>query len=64
MGSDRYPIIKQWTAEDEKRLSEMVRRGYPAAEIAEVLDRTPKAVRSRASRLGLLFGQMRKRPAR
>ncbi|MCK1287084.1 AAA family ATPase [Bradyrhizobium sp. 44] len=32
---------------------EMVRQGFPAAEIAEALDRTPKAVRSRANRLGL-----------
>ncbi|MCK1409416.1 hypothetical protein [Bradyrhizobium sp. 76] len=28
MGSDRYPIIKQWTTEDEKRLSEMVVRVF------------------------------------
>lgn len=28
MGSDQYPIIKQWTAEDEKRLSQMARQMF------------------------------------
>jgi DNA-binding NarL/FixJ family response regulator len=62
MGSDRYPIIKHWTSEDEKRLREMVRKGCRPGQIAEALKRTPKAVRNRANQIGLTFGGIKIAP--
>ncbi|WP_433994754.1 SANT/Myb-like DNA-binding domain-containing protein [Bradyrhizobium canariense] len=60
VAGERYPIIKYWTAEDEARLREMLRQGSRPAQIAEALDRTPKAIRNRANQLGLSFTRTKK----
>ncbi|PSO16459.1 SANT/Myb-like DNA-binding domain-containing protein [Bradyrhizobium sp. MOS003] len=64
MARDRYPLIKHWTPEEEQRLREMLSQGSRPGQIAEALDRTPKAVRNRANHLGLTFSRVRGRRIR
>ncbi|WP_349509794.1 SANT/Myb-like DNA-binding domain-containing protein [Bradyrhizobium japonicum] len=61
MARDRYPLIKHWTPDEAQLLREMLKRGSRPEQIAEVLDRTPKAVRIRANLLGFAFSRVSRR---
>jgi DNA-binding NarL/FixJ family response regulator len=63
MSSDRYPILRSWTAEEERQLRELITKGLRAEEIGEALSRSTKAVRNRAHVLGLGFGRPKRRTA-
>jgi DNA-binding NarL/FixJ family response regulator len=43
-----------WTSEEESRLKELNASGTTVAEIAQLLQRQPSAIRSRMQRLGLI----------
>jgi hypothetical protein len=47
------PLLKKWTAEDDERLRSMAAAGYRPHEIAEKLNRSEAAVRSRAWQQGI-----------
>ena len=44
---------RRWTADDDRRLVRLVARGDALEDIAQWLNRTPEAVRRRATRLGI-----------
>jgi DNA-binding NarL/FixJ family response regulator len=47
------PLTTPWTPEEENKLRELILRGKSVEAIAKLLNRTPLAVRQRASRLRL-----------
>jgi DNA-binding NarL/FixJ family response regulator len=49
----KAPPTPPWTAEEENKLRELILRGKSVEAIAKSLNRTPLAVRHRASRLRL-----------
>lgn len=60
--TDRYPIIRHWTDDEEHRLRELIGDGKRPAEIAVALKRSLKAIRNRAQDLGLKFGRPTSQP--
>lgn len=45
---------ERWTADETRRLSNLIRAGVPIAQCAEVLNRTYSSCRGRAKHLGLI----------
>jgi hypothetical protein len=58
------PSNNVWSVEEDQRLRELAIAGRSSFEIAQFLDRTPAAVKRRASSLGVRFGRVgRARPS-
>ncbi len=47
---------RHWTAEDDEKLSKLLRWGFPRKEIEKAMGRSKRAVQSRLSSLGLANG--------
>jgi len=49
--SPSRPTPRPWTADEEKKLNDLMKAGKTAAEIATALQRTPQAIYGRLQRI-------------